>query len=81
MLAAATQAWDLAFFAHPRSVGETWWQHAKAALHISFQAACASGEALVHALVPCLCTRSASARVAALARLCEGRLPKAAGEE
>jgi len=58
--------WDAVFFAHPRSVGESWSQHLVAALGFAGLLASAAGACFVHALVPALFTRSASRRVALL---------------
>ena len=51
---------------HLAQVGETYSQHLRAALEISAQLVIASAACALHALVPGLCTRSASSRVAAV---------------
>lgn len=54
------------FTDHPASVGETWGQHCRVALRFSRDLAVAAGAAAVHALVPSLCTTTASRRIHAL---------------
>lgn len=48
------------FTAHPGSVGESYWQHAAAALGFSFRLALAALAALVHAFFPFLFTYTGS---------------------
>lgn len=48
------------FTAHPGSVGESYWQHAAAALRFSFQLSVAALAALVHAFFPFLFTYTSS---------------------
>jgi len=48
------------FTEHPASVGETYGQHFKVAVHFSAQLAKASVAALWHAVYPCACTTKAS---------------------
>ena len=48
------------FLRHPYSCGETYFQHALAALVISCRLFYAAGAAAVHGLLPCLCTQTAS---------------------
>ena len=57
---------DRIFLAHPRSIGETYFEHLGAALSFSSSLMLASLACFVHAMVPCLLTRSASRRVTAL---------------
>jgi hypothetical protein len=49
-----------AFTDHPRSVGETYWQHMRAALSFGALMFAAAAAALVHAIFPFLCTRTGS---------------------
>lgn len=48
------------FLRHPYSCGETYFQHALAALVIACRLLYAAGAAAVHGLLPCLCTQTAS---------------------
>ncbi|MBO6813954.1 MAG: hypothetical protein JJ891_03760 [Rhizobiaceae bacterium] len=61
------------FLAHPNSVEESYFQHFRFAMNFSgtlFVAACA---ALIHALVPALCERTASSRINELHRRMHNR--------
>jgi hypothetical protein len=49
-----------AFTEHPRSVGESYWQHMTVALSFAGALAWGALAALAHALFPFLCTRTAS---------------------
>ena len=49
-----------AFIEHPASTGETFGQHCRRALRVSWTLAAASMAALVHALIPALFTTRAS---------------------
>jgi hypothetical protein len=51
---------------HLEQVRETYFQHLRAALGISVRLAGASAACALHALIPALCTRTASRRVAEL---------------
>lgn len=51
---------------HPASAGETYLQHLRRALRVAATLAMAAGAALVHALVPALCTTRASDTIFAL---------------
>lgn len=66
---------DRLFFFHPRSVGESYAQHAKTAA--KFGTAMISGglACLVHALVPAFFERTASSRVKQLYADMKGRQP------
>jgi len=55
-----------AFTQHPESVGESYGQHAMVALSFSGQLFLAAGAALVHAILPCLCEKTASRKIRAL---------------
>lgn len=57
---------DRLFFAHPRSVGESYLQHNAFALRIAGRLLVAGMAALVHAIVPCLCETTASRIVLAM---------------
>ncbi len=48
------------FVAHPATVNETYFQHQQVALSFALPLLAAAGAALVHALVPGLCERTAS---------------------
>ena len=48
------------FLAHPRSIGETYGQHQRQALSVSAALFVAAGAALLHAVVPAVCERTAS---------------------
>lgn len=48
------------FTQHPAKVGESYFGHMHAALGFAFWLSVAAGAALVHALVPSLCERTAS---------------------
>jgi hypothetical protein len=54
------------FLAHPRSVGESYFQHMRFALQVATQLVIAGGGAMIHALVPRLCETTASNRIRAL---------------
>lgn len=48
------------FLQHPATVNETYGQHLVFALRFASTLFLAAGAALVHALVPCLCEKTAS---------------------
>lgn len=54
------------FLDHPKSVGETYFQHLRTALSFGVRLAAAAGAVLVHAVVPGLFERTASRIVTAL---------------
>lgn len=54
------QTLDELFFAHPRTVGESYVEHGFFALRIAARLAQAAGAALVHAVIPGLCKTTAS---------------------
>jgi Family of unknown function (DUF6356) len=54
------------FTEHPATVGETWGEHCRVALSFSRELAIASAAAAVHALVPSLCSTTASRRINAM---------------
>lgn len=51
------------FTEHPATVGESYGEHFRVALGFAASLSAAAGAALVHAVVPSLCTRSASSRI------------------
>jgi hypothetical protein len=51
------------FLAHPRTVGESYLQHARVASGFAFALLGAGLAALVHALIPCLFEKTASNRI------------------
>ncbi len=55
------------FTEHPRSVGETYWQHMAFAFRFSAKCFMAAFYASIHALFPFLCTKSASKIILQLA--------------
>lgn len=54
------------FTDHPTSVGETYVQHMMFAAKFSATLLVAASAALVHAIIPCLCEKTASRMVANL---------------
>jgi hypothetical protein len=56
------------FFAHPHSVGESYFVHQRMALTVCFSLFGAALAALLHALIPALCERTASCTILALHR-------------
>ncbi len=54
------------FTEHPASVGETYGQHFKVAMHFSAELAKASAAAFWHAVYPCACCTTASDKIRAL---------------
>ena len=63
-----------AFTRHPRSVGESYWQHMGVALWFAGTLLLGAAASLVHAVFPFLCTRTASGIVQGLyARLSQRR--------
>ena len=63
------------FTDHPESVDETYIEHMNFAAGFGFQLILAGGAALVHAIFPWLCERTASAAVARLYHKTSGRNP------
>lgn len=55
-----------AFCEHPASVGETWAEHAGAALGFAWRLQHAALAALIHAVFPFLCVKTASERISQL---------------
>jgi len=54
------------FTDHPASVGETYGQHFRVAAHFAKCLSIAAGAAAIHAVVPSLCTTTASRQIAQL---------------
>lgn len=54
------------FTSHPRSVGESYWQHMGTALSFSGSLLYGAAAALVHAVFPSLCTNTASRTIVRL---------------
>jgi len=54
------------FLTHPRSVGETYFEHTAFALWFSGQLALAAAAALSHAILPFTCEKTASTIIAKL---------------
>jgi hypothetical protein len=55
-----------AFTEHPRSVGESYWQHMGVALSFAGSMLLGAAASLVHAVFPFLCTKTGSGIVMAL---------------
>ena len=50
-------------FEHPASVDETYFQHMRFALRFAGTLFLAALAALIHAIIPCLCERTASIKI------------------
>ena len=57
---------DRLFLDHPRKVEESYLQHMRFALWFAGQLSLAAGAALVHAVIPAACERTASTIIARL---------------
>ena len=55
--------WDRAFLDHPRSLGESYWQHQKRALGFGTAMVAGGIACVIHAFVPALFERTASTTV------------------
>jgi hypothetical protein len=55
--------WDSLFKSHPRSLGETYWQHQKHAFEFGASMIWGGIACVVHALVPALFVRTASSTI------------------
>lgn len=64
---------DKLFVDHPRSIGETYGEHAGHALYIGSRMILAGGACLLHALLPGLFVRTASAAVEDIQTLMDER--------
>jgi hypothetical protein len=58
---------------HLDEVDETYFEHLRAALAIALRLAFASVACILHALIPGICTKSASRRIAAIGNMLEAR--------
>ena len=54
------------FLEHPRSVGETYFEHHRTALSFSASLLSAGAKCFIHAFIPCLFQQSASRSIAVL---------------
>ncbi|PKQ11920.1 MAG: hypothetical protein CVT70_11675 [Alphaproteobacteria bacterium HGW-Alphaproteobacteria-1] len=52
------------FFDHPRSVGESYFEHALFAGRFALMLFAAAGAALIHAIIPCAFEKTASRMIA-----------------
>lgn len=66
---------DHMFFKHPRSVGETYWQHFYCAVTVSIKLLCASMCQLLHAIIPGV-HPPCGTDLRSLAEFCDKRLPE-----
>lgn len=66
---------DRYFLRHPRSVGETYAEHAATAFGFGFRMIGGGIAAVVHGVIPALCTRTASNTVKALYDRMRSRQP------
>ena len=66
---------DSLFFAHPRSVNETYWQHFYCALTVSLRLLYASIFQLLHAVIPGIHPPYGT-DLRSLAKYCDSRLPE-----
>ena len=66
------------FMDHPESVGESYFEHMRTALSFAGPLAVAASAAFLHAFLPFLCERTASATVKRLYARMVNRVPKAA---
>lgn len=77
---ALTSPVKAAFLEHPNSLGESYFQHQRAALGFSGYLAVTAMAALVHAILPCLCETTARTRIAALNDKLQNRNPQASNK-
>lgn len=63
------------FVSHPESVGESYFEHLRAALGFSTALAIAAAAAFLHALVPCMCQSTARTKIETLHNQLQGRVP------
>ena len=54
------------FIEHPKSVGETYFQHQRVAAGFAGTLIVAAAAAVVHSVIPCLCEKTASSKIAKL---------------
>lgn len=64
----ALTAWDRVFREHPQSLGETYWQHQRHALHFGSTMIVAGFACVIHAIIPALFLRAGSSAVVRLHR-------------
>lgn len=60
---------------HPRSVGESYFEHQRTAFGFARSLLLAAFAAAVHAIIPCLCKTTARQRIADLHARLQGRVP------
>lgn len=58
--------WDSLFTDHPRSLGESYWQHLRHAFEFGVAMLRGGIACIIHALIPALCVRSASTTIVRL---------------
>ena len=58
----------MSLFRHPAKVCMTYWEHFRFAMWLSGQLALASAASFVHAVIPDVCQRTSSTRIANLVR-------------
>jgi len=61
-----TSILEQVFLDHPRSLGETYWQHQRRAAHFGASMITAGVACILHALIPALFVRTASSTVSRL---------------
>lgn len=61
------------FIEHPKSVNETYFEHLRFASSFAFGLFIAGGAAIIHAIIPCLCEKTASNKITDLYRKIENR--------
>jgi hypothetical protein len=64
------------FTGHPKSVGETYWQHFKFANRTGLTMIVAGGACMLHGFLPFLCTTTGSRTIRALAARLGGAHPR-----
>ncbi len=69
------------FTEHPRSLGETYGQHARTAFHFGWRMTLGGLACMVHAIIPGLFVKTASRTVVQLDAEMRGRKPEAGAEE
>ncbi len=62
----AMKSFSRIFTEHPATVGETWGEHALSAWGFAWRLQVAALAALVHAVLPCLCVKTASSMITSL---------------
>lgn len=69
------------FTAHPRSIGETYGQHARTAFRFGWRMVCGGFACMIHALIPGVFVKTASRTVVQLDAEMRGRQPSSDAEE